>query len=155
MLFWYFSFGIGVMFVDSTYKCHWSIKQESIPVGCVPPACQPYVLQWPPLHVRTVGKPSSEQVWICLQWWPLDVSSRGVPRSHVWRVTPMFQCIMGWSHGDLRTTDNCENITLPQLPLRTLMTKIVSHRHLGLCNEITARPIVIDVLSNTYYVFIH
>ena len=23
-------------------------KEESIPVGCLLPACQPYVLQWPP-----------------------------------------------------------------------------------------------------------
>ena len=26
-------------------------KQDSIPVGCVPPACQPYVFWWPPLDV--------------------------------------------------------------------------------------------------------
>ena len=24
-----------------------SVKQESIPVGCVPTACKPYMLQWP------------------------------------------------------------------------------------------------------------
>ena len=24
-------------------------KQESLPVGCVPTACQPYMLQWPPI----------------------------------------------------------------------------------------------------------
>ena len=28
-------------------------KQESIPVGCVLPTCQPYVFQWPPLGVST------------------------------------------------------------------------------------------------------
>ena len=26
-------------------------KQESIPVGCLPPVCKPYVLQWPPPDV--------------------------------------------------------------------------------------------------------
>ena len=29
-------------------------QQDSIPVGCVPRACQPYVLRWPPLGVSNV-----------------------------------------------------------------------------------------------------
>ena len=29
-------------------------KQESIPVGCIPPACQPYVFRWPPLIVNRI-----------------------------------------------------------------------------------------------------
>ena len=29
-------------------------QQESIPVGCVLPACQPYVFRWPPLGVSNV-----------------------------------------------------------------------------------------------------
>ena len=32
-------------------------KQDSTPVGCVPPACQPYVFRWPPLGVSTGGGP--------------------------------------------------------------------------------------------------
>ena len=28
-------------------------KQDSIPVGCAPSACQPYVFLWPPLDVST------------------------------------------------------------------------------------------------------
>ena len=31
--------------------------QESIPVGCVPPACQPYMFWWPPLGVSSGGYP--------------------------------------------------------------------------------------------------
>ena len=27
------------------------IQRESILVGCVPPACQPYVFRWPPLNI--------------------------------------------------------------------------------------------------------
>ena len=30
-------------------------KEESIPVGCVPPVCQPYVFRWPPLDASTDG----------------------------------------------------------------------------------------------------
>ena len=30
-------------------------EQESIPVGCVPPTCKPYVLQWPPPDVTSGG----------------------------------------------------------------------------------------------------
>ena len=26
------------------------------PVGCMPPVCQPYVLQWPPLHINIGGE---------------------------------------------------------------------------------------------------
>ena len=56
------------------------IKQESISVGCVPPACQPYVFRWLPL--RTGGKGEgevswNEQVWTGFWWWPPAVSSRG------------------------------------------------------------------------------
>ena len=28
-------------------------QPDSIPVGCIPPPCQPYVFQWPPLDVST------------------------------------------------------------------------------------------------------
>ena len=32
-------------------------QQQSIPVGCVPPACKPYVLQWPPSDIPPRGIP--------------------------------------------------------------------------------------------------
>ena len=32
------------------------MQQESIPVGCILPACQPYVFRWPPLGVSTGGR---------------------------------------------------------------------------------------------------
>ena len=31
------------------------MKQDGIPIGCVPPACQPYVFQCPPLDISTPG----------------------------------------------------------------------------------------------------
>ena len=39
-----------------------SFNQEIIPVGCLPPACQPSLFRWPPLGVSTSGS-SSQQVW--------------------------------------------------------------------------------------------
>ena len=30
-------------------------QQENIPVECVPPVCQLYVFQWPPLDASTGG----------------------------------------------------------------------------------------------------
>ena len=41
------------------------LEQESIPVGCILPACQPYVFQWPPVDASSSGeggRASSEQV---------------------------------------------------------------------------------------------
>ena len=40
---------------DANLKCTlWTFKQQdSIPVGCVPPTCQPYVFHWLPLYVTT------------------------------------------------------------------------------------------------------
>ena len=46
------------------------VRQNSIPVGCVPPASQPYVFWWPPPDVSTsggggvggLGRSSSEQL---------------------------------------------------------------------------------------------
>ena len=62
-------------------------RQLSIPVWCVLPACQMYILQWPP-DVSTGGDrySLSEQVWTSLQWLPPDVTNRGVGagRIHVW-----------------------------------------------------------------------
>ena len=49
--------------LSQQYAVH---PQESIPVWCVPRACQPYMVWWPPLGVSTVGG--------------------GYFRSHVWRV---------------------------------------------------------------------
>ena len=50
-----------------------TIKQESIPVGCVPPTLEATT----GCLYRWGHGASSEQVWIGLQWWPPDVSSRG------------------------------------------------------------------------------
>ena len=37
-------------------------KKENILEGCLPPACQPYVLRW-----------------LVLRWWPPDATGRGIP----------------------------------------------------------------------------
>ena len=37
-------------------------KQESIPVGCVPPTCKPYVFWWPPLGLSIRGGEVGPQV---------------------------------------------------------------------------------------------
>ena len=67
----------------SRFVCQDMKWQDSIPEGCISPACQPCVFRWPPLGVwgrgRGVvgmGRSSSEQIWTDLQWWPSGVSSR-------------------------------------------------------------------------------
>lgn len=42
--------------------CLMWIKKENILEGCLPPACQPYVLRW-----------------LVLRWWPPDATGRGIP----------------------------------------------------------------------------
>ena len=116
--------------------------QESIPVGCVLPACQPYMLRCRNLmSVPVGGGVINEQVWTGLQWWPPDVISRGPGLGvYVWcwetglgviylisRRGPgpvglysEVQYIMGNGHMGTacplsRMTDTTENITFPQL----------------------------------------
>ena len=50
--FWDLRINIPISIAKYTAKYS---KQESIPVGCVPPACQPDMFWWPPLGVRTGG----------------------------------------------------------------------------------------------------
>ena len=53
--------------------------QDSIPVGCMPPAWKSYILQFqlPSLDITPGGRSSNEQVWTGLQWSPPDVTCRG------------------------------------------------------------------------------
>ena len=65
------------------YLFEFAIKkevQESIPVGCVPPACQPYMFWWPPLGVSSGGWVFSDRshVWGG-GWIPPEYSSWQVP----------------------------------------------------------------------------
>ena len=78
----------GVQFFNIPLKC--KSKQEGIPVRCVPPACQPYVFQWPKdvsisgggvlkrtsLN-RALDVTSREQGWA-----PMSLGGWG--ESHVW-----------------------------------------------------------------------
>ena len=36
------------------YTCTTYFQQDTIPVGSVPPTCEPYVFWWPPLDISTV-----------------------------------------------------------------------------------------------------
>ena len=92
--------------------CQANIKQGSIPIGCVPPACQLYTSWWPPLGVSTstgvgpkvnkfeqvsnddhqmsvVGEGVSTQAPHLGRWYPGPVSG--------WRYNEVT-CIMGNSH---------------------------------------------------------
>ena len=52
---------------NNSKNCHYDTKtkQESIPVGCVPPVCKQYMIQWPPPDVTRGGPQVSkfELVW--------------------------------------------------------------------------------------------
>ena len=49
------------------------VRQDSIPVGCVPLASQPYVFWWPPLDVSTSGGGGVGEVlkWTTLKRFPV------------------------------------------------------------------------------------
>ena len=59
-------------------------KEESIPEGCVPAACQPYVIRWWSLDTRCKSQwggwhctvRSNVQIWTGLPWWPPGVTSK-------------------------------------------------------------------------------
>ena len=67
--------------VDRHRKCKCKMQQESIPVGCIPSACQPYMFWWPPLGV-------SNREWVppWLQLWVLTPGCS--PPS--WVLTPGY-----------------------------------------------------------------
>ena len=68
--------------------------QESIPVGCVQPACQPCMFSWL-RHQMSV--PVGVTKWTGSQWLPPDVTSRvpGGPMSHVWEVGVSMSHVCG------------------------------------------------------------
>ena len=43
----------GKICENVTFEGQNNLEQDSIPVGCVPLACQPYMFQWPVLDVST------------------------------------------------------------------------------------------------------
>ena len=44
-----------LFYPEVKFKPNTGLRQESIPVGCVLPACQPYLFWWTPLGVSTGG----------------------------------------------------------------------------------------------------
>ena len=67
-----------------------SRKQDSIPVGCIPSACQPYMLWWPPLGVSTgaEGIPDPMSEGVSIRTHSLSPPPSGVPTS-VWYTSPL------------------------------------------------------------------
>ena len=43
------------MYIKQVFMVSINTEQDSIPVGCTPPACQPYMFRWPLLDVSTGG----------------------------------------------------------------------------------------------------
>ena len=113
------------------YVYRW--QQESIPVGCVPPACQPYVLWWSP-DVRTGGPQVNkfEQVFSnCHQMslaggWAGGVTclvSRGGDEARACTVRSNASWVMvTWGPTLNRMTETTENITFLQLRWRAVIT---------------------------------
>ena len=117
-------------------------KQGSIPVGCVPPACQLYVFQLPSLEFSTTRVRVGPQVNKFEQV-PSDdhqmLAAKGGGRSHVSSDDHQMSIVGGRSGGRWVPyhviypmmhvtylpppvkTDACENITFPQLRLRLVI----------------------------------
>ena len=102
-------------------------QQESIPVGCILPACQPYVFWWPPLDVRTgegVGPQENKFEPLSSDDHHMPVAGEKV-RCLVsgGRVGPNASWVMvtwGPQPPLNRMRDTCENITFPQLRWRAV-----------------------------------
>ena len=97
--------------------CIYMYHQESIPVGCVPPACQPYIFWWPPLGVST--RVVSTNTWQvpCLEG-RVIVSTHPRGTLHPWAPPPRRDMRQGYlPHGKdmgpetptpCTQTDTCE-----------------------------------------------
>ena len=105
---------------NCNYLHHLHFEQESIPVGCLPLACQPYSM------VSQVSSPGVGR-WVLLEisclgvgTHPLDIPSPtldiptpGIPTPNI--LTP-------WTYPAPPLEDTCENITFPQLRLWVIIT---------------------------------
>ena len=106
--------------------------QESNPVGCVPPACQPYMLLWLPdvCTSREGGPPVNkfEQVSIRCHWRPArgpmsDVGGGGRLYSEVsasWLMMSYGHSLPPWTDRLTTRLTRYENITFPQLHWRVI-----------------------------------
>ena len=96
-------------------------EQESVPVGCVPHACQPHMFWLLPLGVSIGGGLRVPQV-PCPEWvgmdipWDLEYPPMDIPTP---LVTPGGH---HWTYNPPPWTDTRENITFPQLRLRVVAT---------------------------------
>ena len=127
-------------------------RQESIAVGCVPPACQPYMFWWLPLGVSTsgwlgilgegiLGGGMYSQVWYPPPRIPTSpgIPAPGIPTPSDTYPTGYLQSLVylppgiptnqDTSPSGIPTplpidsmTDACKNITFPQLLLRVVIT---------------------------------
>ena len=86
-------------------KSKHSVKQESIPVGCIPPTCKPHVL---------VGTTRCQcRRWVRHGTWNTHPPGRTQPLL----VTPGHHHWTHTHHSPREQTDTCENITFPRLRL--------------------------------------
>ena len=118
-------------------------KGDRISVGCVTPACQPYVFRWPPLDLKRGVRSSSEKVWTgdyqmsvaggvgiqvwCLMWGGCrcpGLISGEMGEGAYPTMWPIPRCMwITYSFPPSPLTDrHLWNITFPQLHLRAVMS---------------------------------
>ena len=102
-----------------------TIEQDSIPVGCVPPACQPYAFQWLPLDVSTsmgvIGPKVNKFEQVSSDDHQMSVAVgvgltsgiRAVGGTHVTWRPPQTECQI----------DTCENLIFMQPRLQEIITQ--------------------------------
>ena len=112
-----------------------TIEQDSIPVGCVPPACQPYAFQWLPLDVSTgmgvIGPKVNKFEQVSSDDHQMSVAVgvgltsgiRAVGGTHVTWRPPQTECQI----------DTCENLIFVQLRLQEIITQKLPNDHRRLC----------------------
>ena len=125
-------------------------KLDSVPVGCVLPACISVAATRCQYQSRA-GRSSNEQVWTGLQWWPPDgtrIDISQVPWC-MWRTNLLHP---NW------TDEICEIITFPQLPMRAVKSK---HQCKTLMPLKCARFAVLNILAarikerSVYHIGLH
>ena len=142
-------------------------KQESIPVGCIPLACQPYVFWWLPVDVSTRGGGYTMGLGIFttpghthpLIYPPLYIPIPDksncpkhthpllyipIPPRHTFPWTCLWHLVVSLETYPSPTrgqTDTCENITFPQLRLRAVMLHNTFSWLKAPCIFLTKKPI--------------
>ena len=123
------------------FKFSWtSVKPDSIPLGCIPPAWKPYVFQFqlPPLDITWGG-------WVGDYHHQMSTAMGLVSQRGVWRggYLPIPWC-MWYATPPNRLTKTCENITFHQLRWWVIIillssvnsvAKFKHHKFLSVCGQ--------------------